>query len=200
MFDSLNAICEKAAKEKKSVWQVVIEDDACQQDISVEDNLDRMMTVYQAMRASDENYDPSQKSNSGLVGCEAEKVRKARLEGSLMCGDLVSRIMERALRVAESNACMKKIVAAPTAGSCGVMPAVLLTIQEEYGYSDEDMAKALKDLAEAEDSKMLFGAPEAQPVATGSPIGTIKTPARPMNTLDEIYKGNPYYHPSTSNV
>ena len=64
----------------------------------------------------------------------------------------------------------------------------------------EDMAKALKDLAEAEDSKMLFGAPEAQPVATGSPIGTIKTPARPMNTLDEIYKGNPYYHPSTSNV
>lgn len=143
MFDSLNAICEKAAKEKKSVWQVVIEDDACQQDISVEDNLDRMVTVYQAMRASDENYDPSQKSNSGLVGCEAEKVRRARLEGSLMCGDLVSRIMERALRVAESNACMKKIVAAPTAGSCGVMPAVLLTIQEEYGYSDEDMAKAL---------------------------------------------------------
>ena len=59
----------------------------------------------------------------------------------------------------------------------------------------EDIAKALKDLAEAEDSKMLFGAPEAQPVGTGSPIGTIKTSARTSNTLDEIYKGNPYYHP-----
>ena len=59
----------------------------------------------------------------------------------------------------------------------------------------EDMAKALKALAEAEDSKMLFGAPEAQPVGTGSPIGTIKNSARLSNTLDEIYKGNPYYHP-----
>lgn len=59
----------------------------------------------------------------------------------------------------------------------------------------EDMAKALKALAEAEDSKMLFGAPEAQPVGTGSPIGTIKNSARPSSTLDEIYKGNPYYHP-----
>ena len=59
-------------------------------------------------------------------------------------------------------------------------------------------AKALKALAEAEDSKMLFGAPDAQPVATGSPIGTIKTPARPGNTLDELYKGNPYYHPTNN--
>ena len=59
----------------------------------------------------------------------------------------------------------------------------------------EDMTKALKALAEAEDSKMLFGAPEVPPVGTGSPIGTIKNSARPMSTLDEIYKGNPYYHP-----
>ena len=60
----------------------------------------------------------------------------------------------------------------------------------------EDIAKALKALAEAEDSKMLFGAPEAQPVGTGSPIGTIKGAVRSSSTLDDIYKGNPYYHPT----
>jgi len=60
----------------------------------------------------------------------------------------------------------------------------------------EDIAKALKALTEAEDSKMLFGTAEAAPVGTGSPIGTIKNSARPGNVLDEIYKGNPYYHPS----
>lgn len=60
----------------------------------------------------------------------------------------------------------------------------------------DDMTKALKALAEAEDSKMLFGAPEAQPVATGSPIGTVKSSIRSSSTLDDIYKGNPYYHPA----
>lgn len=61
----------------------------------------------------------------------------------------------------------------------------------------EDIANALKALSEAEDSKMLFGGSEPAPVGTTSPIGTIRNSARPMNTLDEIYKGNPYYHPTT---
>ena len=61
----------------------------------------------------------------------------------------------------------------------------------------EDIAKALKALTEAEDSKMLFGTDEAKPIGTGSPIGTIRNAARPTKTLDEIYKGNPYYHPTT---
>lgn len=60
----------------------------------------------------------------------------------------------------------------------------------------EDIANALKTLSEAEDSKMLFGAEEAAaPVGNVSPIGTIKNSTRITSTLDEIYKGNPYYHP-----
>ena len=43
--------------------------------------------------------------------------------------------MEKALKTSESNACMKRIVAAPTAGSCGVVPAVFLSVQEERGFS-----------------------------------------------------------------
>ena len=51
--------------------------------------------------------------------------------------------MEKALKTSESNACMKRIVAAPTAGSCGVVPAVFLSLQEEKGYSEEKMVEAL---------------------------------------------------------
>ena len=51
--------------------------------------------------------------------------------------------MEKALRVSESNACMKRIVAAPTAGSCGVVPAAFLSIQEKMGYDDDQMTEAL---------------------------------------------------------
>lgn len=61
----------------------------------------------------------------------------------------------------------------------------------------EDIAKALKALTEAEDSKMLFGAEGPAAVGNVSPIGTIKNTVRTTNTLDEIYKGNPYYHPNT---
>ena len=61
----------------------------------------------------------------------------------------------------------------------------------------EDISKALKALTEADDSKMLFGTEEPKPIGTGSPIGTIRNSVRPTSTLDEIYKGNPYYHPTT---
>ena len=62
----------------------------------------------------------------------------------------------------------------------------------------EDIAKAIKSLTEAEDSKMLFGEAEVPPVGKGSPIGAIRGSVRkPDNYLDEEYKGNPYYHPAT---
>ena len=51
--------------------------------------------------------------------------------------------MEKAIKMGESNACMKRIVAAPTAGSCGVIPAVFLTLQKNKGFSDEKMTEAL---------------------------------------------------------
>lgn len=70
-------------------------------------------------------------------------MKEARLAGTLLCGDFIGKVMEKALKTSESNACMKRIVAAPTAGSCGVVPAVLLSIQEERGFSDEKMIEAL---------------------------------------------------------
>ena len=51
--------------------------------------------------------------------------------------------MEKAIKMGESNACMRRIVAAPTAGSCGVLPAVLLSYAEDFHASEEDMIKAL---------------------------------------------------------
>ena len=61
----------------------------------------------------------------------------------LYCGNFIGMVMETAVKMGESNACMKKIVAAPTAGSCGVMPAVLLSLQKEKGFSDDQMTEAL---------------------------------------------------------
>ena len=57
--------------------------------------------------------------------------------------NLLEKVMEKALKTGESNACMKRIVAAPTAGSCGVVPAVFLTLEEEKHFSEEKMVEAL---------------------------------------------------------
>ena len=51
--------------------------------------------------------------------------------------------MEKAIKMGESNACMRRIVAAPTAGACGVLPAVLISYQEEYNLSNDEMVKAM---------------------------------------------------------
>ena len=64
-------------------------------------------------------------------------------EGNNLCGDFTGRVMAEALKMAESNACMQRIVAAPTAGSCGVIPAILLSLFREKGVLETDIIKAL---------------------------------------------------------
>ena len=83
------------------------------------------------------------RSVSGLTGGNAYKLMQAVEAGRTAGGSLLGRIAARALGVAEYNAAMGRIVAAPTAGACGILPAVLITLQEEYGYTDDELVNAL---------------------------------------------------------
>ena len=143
MYKSLEEIVKIERESGKPFWKIVQEDDCREQGISEQENFERMRGMYLAMKKADEEYDEKLLSASGLVGTEGGKMKAARLSGSLLCGDFIGKVMEKALKTSESNACMKRIVAAPTAGSCGVVPAVFLTIQEEKGYSEEQMVEAL---------------------------------------------------------
>ena len=145
MYKSLEEICEMTTKEGKPFWKIVQEDDCREQGISEGEAFEQMRGMYQAMREADDNYDGKLKSASGLVGTDGEKMHAAREAGTLLCGKFIGKVMEKALKTGESNACMKRIVAAPTAGSCGVVPAVFLTLEEEKHFS-EAAALALKNL------------------------------------------------------
>ena len=112
-------------------------------EISEEEAFLRMQKMYEAMQNADTAYDPNLSSTSGLVGGDGEKVAVARRNEALLCGPFLGLVMEKAIKMGESNACMKRIVAAPTAGSCGVLPAVFLSLEQEKGYSREQMVKAL---------------------------------------------------------
>lgn len=143
MYKSLEQLCETERETKKPFWKIVQEDDCRERGVTEEEAFAQMHKMYEAMREADADYDEERRSASGLVGTEAKKMRLARERGSLLCGDFIGKVMEKALRTSESNACMKRIVAAPTAGSCGVVPAVLISLQEERGYTEEQMTEAL---------------------------------------------------------
>ena len=143
MYKSLAEIIDCVTKKNIAFWKCVQKEDCIELGISEEEAFSRMQGMYEAMRSADEGYEDTLYSQSGLVGTDGKKVHDARIKGQLLCGDFIGKVMERAIKMGESNACMKRIVAAPTAGSCGVIPAVFLTIQEEKGYTDEQMTEAL---------------------------------------------------------
>lgn len=143
MLRSLREIVDKSENDSIPFWKVVQMDDCNERAVTEEESYKMMLYMYRSMKEADNNYDAKLKSSSGLVGGEGEKVRKRRLSGKMLSGDLMGRVMERALKTGESNACMKRIVAAPTAGSCGVVPSVFITIQEELNLSDDQMAEAM---------------------------------------------------------
>ena len=84
-----------------------------------------------------------QKTMGGLIGGEAMALEGRRAAGEAVCGSLLARSVAIAMGTLEVNASMGLIVAAPTAGSCGVLPGALLAQAEEYGYSDDELIDAL---------------------------------------------------------
>ena len=143
MYSSLEELCYDAEEKKCAFWELVLLDDMQQRGVSRKESFEATKKLYLTMKKADEDYEKALLSQSGLVGGDGEKLANARKEGWLYCGSFIGRVMETAIKMGESNACMKKIVAAPTAGSCGVMPAVLLNLQREKQFTDDRMTEAM---------------------------------------------------------
>lgn len=122
------------------LWEAVLLDDLQDRGVAREVSLIRMTGLWVAMKAAVDGYDPDQRSACGLTGGAAQQVEQAKIE---LSGPFVTQVMATALKVAECNACMGRIVAAPTAGASGVLPAVLLPVQQKYGLSDDALVHAL---------------------------------------------------------
>lgn len=82
-------------------------------------------------------------SMGGLIGGESKKLQIHHIEGKSICGSVLGRAMAYAMAVMEVNASMGLIVAAPTAGSAGIVPGLLLSLQKEYAISDERIVTVL---------------------------------------------------------
>lgn len=142
-FKSLEEISVLARDSEKPFWQIVLEDDCKERQVSKEDSFNTMGMMYRAMVDADANYQGNLKSASGFVGGDGEMMSSYMEQGNSICGKFIGKVMSRAIKMGESNACMKRIVAAPTAGSCGVIPAVLITYAEEFKVEEDKIIEAM---------------------------------------------------------
>ena len=143
MLRSMKKLAEESKTRGIPFWEVILEIDMKQREVTRAQSIAKMRMVWKAMQEAAASYDGSRRSVSGLVGGDGEKMESYRRECMPLSGDYMSRVIAQALQMAESNACMCRIVAAPTAGACGVLPAVLLPLCEMEELSQEQILNAL---------------------------------------------------------
>lgn len=143
-YDSLAELLKAAKEQKCHLSRLVLTQQAEQMETDELTLYEKMKENYQVMAACiAPGCDPDLKSTSGLTGGDAAKMRSAVEEGRNLTGSLLGGALYRALAVSELNAAMGRIVAAPTAGSCGILPAAILTMQEEKQLPERDCVMSL---------------------------------------------------------
>lgn len=142
-FSKMSEIIEVSQTKNLPLWKVILEDDVLERKVTEKESFSRMEKMLDAMLEADKKYDPDLRSQSGLSGGDGARLEAFRKKENRLIGTFLAMVMEKAVKMAESNACMGRIVAAPTAGSCGVIPAVLLTYLEEKNVEKTRVVEAL---------------------------------------------------------
>ena len=142
-FESIAEMLAAADAAPQPLWRLILLADAQEEGISEQASLHKMGYLLAAMRQADASYSAADRSASGLSGGAAARMTAAHKADSGIAGDFIAEIIAGALRMGEANACMKRIVAAPTAGSCGVLPALLFPYAARFNLTDEDLLPAL---------------------------------------------------------
>ena len=142
-FTSIQQMLEETSSSGLPLWDAIRQADCQRQGISPQQSWDKMAAMLQAMEDADRSYQETDRSHSGLSGGDGGKMARYIRAGKPLCGPFLSEVMAGALRMGECNACMKRIVAAPTAGACGVLPAVLLPYTRQFQTEADRLVEAL---------------------------------------------------------
>lgn len=143
-FKNGKELLDLCKNRKCRISDIMIERECQQLETSKETVLTRMGESWKIMKESATTpIKEPRKSIGGLIGGEAKMLNQQLSSGKNICGNTLSRAIMYAMAVLEENTSMGLIVAAPTAGSSGIVPGVLLAMKEVYGFSDEEMISVL---------------------------------------------------------
>lgn len=143
-FNTAEELIEICIKENKPISSVMRLREIVYGELDADEVENRMRKSLSIMRNS--AHEPLHKivrSMGGMIGGEAAKLEKRREEGKSICGNVLTKALIYSQAVLEVNASMGVIVAAPTAGSAGVVPAVLFALEEEFNLSEETVINGL---------------------------------------------------------
>ena len=144
MYFSAKEILAQLDGTDMRICDLVIKNETEISEISREEIFSMLEERYQIMyNSAHDALEKEIRSLSGLTGGSAFKMRQISESGKSLTGSFLSGALYRALAVSELNAAMGRIVAAPTAGSCGILPAALLTMQEEKQIPERDCVMSL---------------------------------------------------------
>lgn len=139
--EELIALCDKFGK---SIADIMKEREKTETEASPEEIEARMLHSLDIMRNSAHKpLESVEKSVGGLIGGEASKLNEHYKSGKSICGNVLSKVLMYSQAVPEVNASMGVIVAAPTAGSAGVVPAILFALEEEFGLDEKTVLDGL---------------------------------------------------------
>lgn len=143
-FKTAKELLELCRRESLPISEVMRRRETEEGGLARAETENRMQRALEIMRnAAARPIDHPVPSMGGLIGGEAQKLHRHADQGACACGTLLSRAMMYAVAVLETNASMGLIVAAPTAGSAGVVPGVLLALQDEHSLPDGRIVDAL---------------------------------------------------------
>lgn len=144
MFNKGKELLKICRDNNMKISEVVMEKETKEFNLSKEELIDKMQDVLNTMKKS-ASYalDKEVISVSRLSGGNAKKIEDYKNNNDTISGKIINSAMARALSTSEINASMGKIVAAPTAGASGILPAALLTVKERFNLSDEDLIHGL---------------------------------------------------------
>lgn len=137
-------LIEICKKEGLTISEYTIREEISKSGIDRKKIMDKMAQNLNVMKNSSEFAQENQvRSVSGLIGGDAVKLKEFADSGKTLTGEFMVRAMARAISSSEVNAAMGKIVACPTAGSCGILPAVIISAGEKLNKSEEELVNAL---------------------------------------------------------
>jgi L-serine dehydratase len=143
-FRTLKQLVRLCEEEGKTIGRLMLEEQARESGKDEQDEFRKMAEYYNIMKeAVRKGLTEDTRSRSGLTGGDAQRVAQYMAEQVPSLGDAACAAMANALAVSEVNASMGRIIATPTAGSCGIIPGVFVSSQNRFGWDDEKMVYGL---------------------------------------------------------
>lgn len=144
MLTTMKLLKERCKEENLNLWQLAVKDEIENTGKTEEEIFARLQKTLDVMKASAQRaLEEDVRSVTGMTGGNAKKMHEYFLGGKSVLGETASTAMAMALSTSEVNAAMGRIVAAPTAGSAGIIPATMMTMLQKYNYDDRKLCEAL---------------------------------------------------------